>query len=1006
GGNANAAYNQDFVELFNRSTSPVAITGWTIQYASATGVFGTSNNTYTFPAITIPAGGYYLVGIAAAGSTGSPVATDQNATNFIGGLATAAGKVALATNAAAVTYTAPNTFSANVVDIVGYGSTANAYEGTAPANAPTSTAAIARASSGCTDTNDNRADFALATAGPHNAATAINQCSNPILVANPAALSFSATTGQVANVATYVVAGSNLAANAPVSVSSNNAAVLVSATGTEGSFASTASVTTATDGKLSQTIFVQFTAPATVGTTTAAISNSDGTRTASVAVIGSSIMAYIWNATGSTMSSYSTASNWTPARSTQLSTDVLIFDGAATPTPNVLLDYTTPQATQPTQTIGQLRFINNVAATLNTSDVRSLTLDGNLPGDDLVIGTGSTVTVATTAAVTTTAALTISLSSTETAAVGGTLIFTGYAGTPSTPSTNGRHTLQAPNNTTTGAIQFLAGSRFQATDTYVTASPFGTATANASSVVFRNGARFEQAGGATPFGNSTNPVTIFEPSSYFLYTGSSPALAGRTYGTLELNGTGTLTGGDPLTIQGDFIVSNGTMNINLTGSVLIQGNILVSNAARLTFTPASTSTVQLNGSTAQAINSTSTRAAPISFGANTILQINNAAGVTLGLPLAPAGKLQLTNGLLTTTTANILTLAADALDGSNTSFVNGPVLRPISAAGNYTFPIGKGASYRPLTLNVSTQSGTTYYRAEQVEGDPGQNMGASGLTRVSVFRSFTITPFASVTDAIAGTVTQPSSFAGTATLSFDGSDGVTNPAATTFVVGKRANSSQPWTNAGRSDNTLNTLTSGVFTTFSDFVLASTNPAPDPNPLPVTLTSFGAARQASGAVQVRWATASEQRSAYFEVQRSLDGQAFMSVERVAAQGTTTQAHTYASLDQMAPAGQLYYRLRQADTDGTSTFSPVVALAAATTTAATALPSLYPNPAHDYLVVSFAAGEKVQVLDLTGRSLQTTSLSASGQLSIAALPAGSYLLRVFTSSQPYTLRFTKE
>ncbi|RZK95797.1 MAG: lamin tail domain-containing protein [Hymenobacter sp.] len=40
GGNANAAYNQDFVELFNRSTSPVAITGWTIQYASATGVFG------------------------------------------------------------------------------------------------------------------------------------------------------------------------------------------------------------------------------------------------------------------------------------------------------------------------------------------------------------------------------------------------------------------------------------------------------------------------------------------------------------------------------------------------------------------------------------------------------------------------------------------------------------------------------------------------------------------------------------------------------------------------------------------------------------------------------------------------------------------------------------------------------------------------------------------------------------------------------------------------------
>ena len=36
GGNAGATYQNDFVELFNRGSSPVDLSGWTVQYASAT----------------------------------------------------------------------------------------------------------------------------------------------------------------------------------------------------------------------------------------------------------------------------------------------------------------------------------------------------------------------------------------------------------------------------------------------------------------------------------------------------------------------------------------------------------------------------------------------------------------------------------------------------------------------------------------------------------------------------------------------------------------------------------------------------------------------------------------------------------------------------------------------------------------------------------------------------------------------------------------------------------
>lgn len=120
------------------------------------------------------------------------------------------------------------------------------------------------------------------------------------------------------------------------------------------------------------------------------------------------------------------------------------------------------------------------------------------------------------------------------------------------------------------------------------------------------------------------------------------------------------------------------------------------------------------------------------------------------------------------------------------------------------------------------------------------------------------------------------------------------------------------------------------------------------------------------------------------------------------GTTTQAHLYTSFDSQAPTSQLYYRLRQVDTDGTESFSPVATLAA---TEAAATLAIYPNPAHDELTLA-AAGELVQVLDLAGRVLQTTTLPASGRLSIATLPAGTYLLRIALSGQPRVLRFTKE
>src|SRR3954451_22519428 len=43
GGNAGALYTNDFIELFNPTSSPVVFTNWSVQYASAGGAFAGLN---------------------------------------------------------------------------------------------------------------------------------------------------------------------------------------------------------------------------------------------------------------------------------------------------------------------------------------------------------------------------------------------------------------------------------------------------------------------------------------------------------------------------------------------------------------------------------------------------------------------------------------------------------------------------------------------------------------------------------------------------------------------------------------------------------------------------------------------------------------------------------------------------------------------------------------------------------------------------------------------------
>jgi len=169
GGNTGATLTNDFVGLFNRSNAPVAVDGWTVQYASAAG------STWQTTALsgTIASGQYYLVREArgAGGTIELPVA--DAAGNIA--MSASSGKVALVAAATPLSESCPA--AAAYVDLVGYGGSATCYEGSEEAPTLGNTTAAARRGGGCLDSDDNAADFVETSPDPRNSATPVHPCS-------------------------------------------------------------------------------------------------------------------------------------------------------------------------------------------------------------------------------------------------------------------------------------------------------------------------------------------------------------------------------------------------------------------------------------------------------------------------------------------------------------------------------------------------------------------------------------------------------------------------------------------------------------------------------------------------------------------------------------------------------------------------------------------------------------------------------------------------------------
>ncbi len=503
---------------------------------------------------------------------------------------------------------------------------------------------------------------------------------------------------------------------------------------------------------------------------------------------------------------------------------------------------------------------------------------------------------------------------------------------------------------------------------------------------------------------------------------------GPTLGpSLSLNTGQTITIGDIATANdllwienGGVTLSNSTI-LDVNGSVDFEGGTFTGGSGTTIYIYENLSrtattlnwnntTVRFDGAAAQTItgNFQGTRAFDN-------IRINNSS--TTGITIS--GDVDI-DGLLTFQDGHFYTSADDSLrlrssgtktGASSDSHVKGPMIKNnIAASSTYTFPVGKGTRYAPVSI-VDVGTGSDNWKAEYFlsnsngtssfdPDDPGS--GFQALTEIAS-DMWTVESQGSNTSKIRVTYG-----------AWHGSSDQTDLRVVWWDAAQSGGAR--WENQGGNpisgSVTTGTVTSENTISFSsqDFTLGAVSE----DALPVEMLYFEGAEE-GGAVQLDWATATEIDNDHFEVQRSQDGRDWEVIGVVNGAGTTVEEQVYDFSDFKPYVGNSYYRLRQVDYDGKFAYTDIILVNVRLEPISL---NVYPNPIEDiftvdikginaneetsYSIISLQGayvGQGILIADEAGRINEQLSLSY-GQ------PSGIYILRVATSQRVFRFNLIKK
>jgi len=536
---------------------------------------------------------------------------------------------------------------------------------------------------------------------------------------------------------------------------------------------------------------------------------------------------YVWNAAGG---SFAVATNWTPSRLAPAATDVLVFDGAVTPSAAV--------TGLSTQTIAQLLVVNGVALTLSSPATATLTIAGDA-GTDFDVDGSSLTTLS-----------------------GNIITITIASGATGTVRNSGVVTMQGGSHKVlpadAGALHFQTGGRF-VSDAGITGNPFGNSgTANA--VVFESSSMFVYRAGANPFG-LTQPASrvVFQAGSVFRQeTGSLPSVAGRVYADYELDcGLGSVTiavGSNTWTVD-HLRCLTGTLNVNGTAagtmSLVVRGDLNVAAGSSFNFTPSTfAGSVTFDGAGPQAVSSTNDAAAGtgnLTLGplANVVVGATSALQVAAG-DLVVQGSLSFPGRIACAGPSRVVMAPGSTFSPGPAAWVDGTLVLGVPAGSpSVLFPVGDALVRTPVQLDFASVSTAGQLAARATAGDHPTLIGSGLDAAKSVNRWWHAGP-------AGGVLTPPAFTTCDVTLNYDIGDLDVGATPASFIVGKF--DSPAWTLPAHGPGSFAAIQATGISSFSDFAVAEPSPCPAITVTPASLAAGNAGSPYSAAFGASGGTA--------------------------------------------------------------------------------------------------------------------------------------------------------
>ncbi len=467
------------------------------------------------------------------------------------------------------------------------------------------------------------------------------------------------------------------------------------------------------------------------------------------------------------------------------------------------------------------------------------------------------------------------------------------------------------------------------------------------------------------------------------------------YYNIDVSGSNV---GNSSLVSGITMQSGSSFTVTPTGVFKLQNSNGFTGSANTAINTSTNPTINLQtGSTVEYYGSASQI-----FSARTDYQnviISGGGGKTLNGASVINGLLTLTNGLVTTSGANMLSISAtgSATAGSTSSFVNGPMRKTGNTA--FIFPVGKFVSGigHHRTIGIGNLSGSETFTAEFMRAN-ARNLGpvtATGLQRVSQCEYWTLDRLgASVTADVTLTwtaqspcnvsyVTQPSTtvvahFNGTSWDSYGGS-GTGSPSP--------GSGSATWTNVG---------------VFSPFALGSTSVAE--NPLPFNLSTFNGIKTADG-ISLSWVVSNNHEQQEYVLEYSTDGVHYQVLTSLLPK-SNLQIATYQYVHQQPRIGWNYYRLRAKDIRGAVHTSHYLKINYGNEN----LIIIGPNPTREKIVINLSNPSsilQIDIVNIVGQRMMTTrNISFSTIFNTSHLQAGMYYIWIYEKNGRITKPFVKE